>query len=107
MSINLQQQAPVRVELKTGSGESIAIHRALGSILFYSPTEGDGGTFEIFRREGIEIEGNWVKTGSWDLPPNQFNASKNKTDASLFINNTTRNAPIVSTPAADIMTHLS
>ena len=71
MSINLQQQTPVRVELKTGSGESIAIHRALGSILFYSPTEGDGGTFEIFRREGIEIEGNWVKTGSWDLPPNQ------------------------------------
>ena len=67
MSTSLQQLAPVTVELESKLGRSIAIHRRLGSLLFYSSTENGGGVFQVFRREGIKVEGSWINQGSWEI----------------------------------------
>jgi hypothetical protein len=64
MPISLQQIASPKIKLETTTGQSIAIHRRLGSILFH----GRDGIFETFQREGIESDSSWRRSGKWYLP---------------------------------------
>lgn len=75
MPISLQQLISPKVRLESASGQSIAIHRRLGSILFYSKD----GIFETFQREGIESDSSWQRTGKWTLP---LNNGKNNDESS-------------------------
>lgn len=84
MPISLQQIASPKIKLETTTGQSIAIHRRLGSILFH----GRDGIFETFQREGIESDSSWRRSGKWYLP---FCSSSNNVKSNTANDNQNRN----------------
>lgn len=77
MTTILQQLVCNNTNTQPPKGQSIAIHRRLGTVLYYS-NHNHTTNFEIFRRDGLDIECLWVKKGSWTLPIKENNENNNE-----------------------------
>jgi hypothetical protein len=67
MSSSIQELSACRISSKSPSGCCIAVHRRLGSILCYTQLSDEVNRFEIFRRDGLEIENSWIIVGDCEL----------------------------------------
>lgn len=72
MPTALQEFSSDSITSESCHGFSIAIHRRLASILFFSSDiDGDGGEFQVLQCQNGE---SWCKSGGWKLPESHRNS---------------------------------